>query len=261
MENSYLSSTWNKTSHQRLKKIFNYHYLPTLPHTSIKKTFFLTLSLIFSFIFLATISYLSLVSIILNLRYYATQIILRNQPFILSHTVLKPIAFNPNIEGRTKYPHFGLVIPKIGVDAPIIPNVDPDNYSQYMRILKKGVALAKGSSYPNQDGVSYIFAHSTNLNPYWISYYNAVFYLLNKLKTGDKIYVWYQNKQYPYQVSRVFVTSKKDKSFLLTSKHLLVLQTCYPPGTSLKRLIVIATPIETSVGGRKTKLPGERLLN
>ncbi len=242
MSNSHSATFWRKYSKKRLKKIFTRHYIPTLPESSWGKNIIIILVAIFSFFFISTLTYLSLVSLILNLRYYATQVVLKNQPFKITRIVLTSIAFNPNLQGSTRYPQFGLVIPKIGVDAPIIPHVDPNNYKGYMKVLKRGVALAQGSSYPNENGVSYIFAHSTNLNPYWISYYNAIFYLLNKLKRGDQIFIWYHNKRYTYTVKRVLITSKDDKSFLFSSHKKLVLQTCYPPGTSLKRLIIIAYP-------------------
>lgn len=244
MSNSHSATSWRQHSRKRLKKMFTRRYIPTLPTSSLRKSIVIILIAFFSFSFLSALTYLSFVSLVLNIRYYATQIVLRNQPFKITRVVLTSIAFNPNIQGSTKHPQFGLVIPKIGVDAPVIPQVDPNNYKDYMRVLKKGVALAKGSSYPDQNGVSYIFAHSTNLNPYWISYYNAVFYLLNKLKPGDQIFIWYHNKKYTYIVNRVFITSKDDKSFLFSSQKKLVLQTCYPPGTSLKRLIVIAYPLD-----------------
>ncbi len=244
MANIYYSKLWRQNLKKRQGKKFKYHYIPNLPTKKIKEKVFFVLGSGFLVIFLATLSYISLVSLTLNLRYYSRQLILKNQSLNLIRIVLAPVAFKTNVSGQTKYPVFGLVIPKIGVDAPVIANVDPNNYSTYMKTLKKGVAMAQGSAYPDQNGTTYIFAHSTNLNPRWISYYNAVFYLLNKLKTGDKIYLWYNYRQYSYQVSQVLITDKEKQGFLYNPNKQLVLQTCYPPGTSLRRLIVIAKPIK-----------------
>jgi len=136
---------------------------------------------------------------------------------------------------------FSIVIPKIEAVAPVIANVDYTDPEKFLPVLKKGVAHAMGSSYPDQTGNVYIFAHSTDAF-FNVNSFNAVFYLLGKLKNGDEIYVYYKGTKYIYSVDDVRVVSKDDTYYLgkTSDKNTLTLQTCYPPGTTLKRLIVIA---------------------
>lgn len=143
---------------------------------------------------------------------------------------------------------FSIVIPKIGASAPVFANVDPFNESEYLPILKKGVAHAKYSSLPGSFGNTYLFAHSTDAF-YNVGRYNAVFYLLGKLEKGDEIDVYYNNRKFVYKVSDKKVVSAKDVFYLgnYGKFNTLTLQTCYPPGTTLKRLVVIAQP-ENEIG-------------
>lgn len=142
-----------------------------------------------------------------------------------------------------KDPNFSIIVEKIGADAPIIPNVDTTNKDVYDAALKRGVAHALGTSFPGQPGVTYLFAHSTDT--IWnVPRFNAVFYLLNDLVPNDKIVVFFNNKRYDYTVTEKKITEPEDVSYLAlkTPEQILVLQTCYPPGTTWKRLLVVAKP-------------------
>jgi len=137
--------------------------------------------------------------------------------------------------------YFSIVIPKINAKSKIIPNVDTSDEVSYNKALRDGVAHAKGTFFPGQGKNVYLFAHSTD-TPLNIARYNAVFYLLRKLEIGDEIIVFFADQKYVYQVTEKKVTDAKDTSWLMESDRgeELVLQTCYPPGTTLKRLIVVA---------------------
>ena len=133
---------------------------------------------------------------------------------------------------------------KIGAVAPIIADIDPFNQSEYLSALKKGAAHAEGTAKPGEDGNIYVFAHSTDVF-YNVGTYNAVFYLLWKLEVDDEIYIYYENEQYVYKVSDKKIVSSTDVKYLGDfGGKTLTLQTCYPPGTTLKRLIVVAKQIE-----------------
>lgn len=141
-------------------------------------------------------------------------------------------------------PEFSLVIPKIDINAEIFANVEPGNKELYEAALKKGIAHAAGSYLPGQGGTIYLFGHSTDY--VWnISQFNAVFYLLKELEVGDQINLFYQGKRYLYQVSDKKMVPAADLSYLKPQKgqEELVLQTCWPPGTTWQRLLVIAQPI------------------
>lgn len=136
---------------------------------------------------------------------------------------------------------FGLVIPKIGVNSEVFPNIDSGNEEEYLPILKKGVAHALGSAMPYENGMVFIFAHSTDAF-YNITRYNAVFYLLNKLTTGDDVYIFYKEKKYSYKVidKKIISPAAVPNEVSQLTGRVLVLQTCWPPGTTLKRLLIIA---------------------
>jgi sortase A len=136
---------------------------------------------------------------------------------------------------------FGLVIPKIAVNVKVFANVDANNPKEYLPLLAQGVAHAKGSLLPGQEGNVFIFAHSTN-TPLNATRYNAVFYLLNKLEKEDEILIYYQQQKYTYKVmEKKIISPEKLNDYLKTLKgKTLTLQTCYPPGTTINRLLIIA---------------------
>lgn len=138
---------------------------------------------------------------------------------------------------------FGIVIPKIGANAPILPNVDPGNNEEYLSALKKGVAHAAGTVFPGVSGNIYLFAHSTDA--FWnVGRYNAIFYLIKELENGDEIDVFFMGIRHVYRVVNKVVVDPSDVSYLMRTLpyEQLTLQTCWPPGTTWKRLIVIARP-------------------
>jgi sortase A len=69
---------------------------------------------------------------------------------------------------------FSIVIPKINANAPIFPNVNPFEEKEFSQVLKKGVAHAKGTSFPGNNKNIYLFAHSTDAF-FNVGRYNAVF--------------------------------------------------------------------------------------
>ena len=141
-------------------------------------------------------------------------------------------------------PYFSIVIPKIGANAKVVPNVNPANEKEYLEVLKHGVAQAAGTAYPGEDGHIFLFAHSTDY--IWnVGTYNAVFYLLYKLEVGDEVDLFYQGKRHIYKVTGKEVINPSQVEYLTrtTNKEFLTLQTCWPPGTTLQRLLVFATPI------------------
>lgn len=138
---------------------------------------------------------------------------------------------------------FGIVIPKIGANAPIFPNVDAGDDKVYLPVLQKGVAHAMGTSFPGVGGNVYLYAHSTD--SFWnVGRYNAIFYLIKELENGDEIDVFFQGVRYVYRVVNKMVVDPSEVNYITepTSYEQLTLQTCWPPGTTLKRLLVFARP-------------------
>lgn len=138
---------------------------------------------------------------------------------------------------------FGIIIPKINANAKIFPEVDPLNPEEFLPILEKGVAHAKGTGFPGGGKNIYLFAHSTNAF-FNFQQYNAVFYLIGKLEKKDEVDIFFQGSLYKYEVEEKVVVSSNAIGYLKPEdEEILTLQTCYPPGTTLKRLIVRARKI------------------
>ncbi len=137
--------------------------------------------------------------------------------------------------------NFGIVIEKINANAKVVANVDPSSEREYYQALTLGVAHAKGTSLPGEKGNIYLFSHSTDA-PWNIVRFNAIFYLLREVETGDRVIIFYQGKRFDYLVFDKVIARPNDVSFL-TNRYdgeVLTLQTCDPPGTLFNRLIVRA---------------------
>lgn len=136
---------------------------------------------------------------------------------------------------------FGIVIEKINANAKVLPNVNPANEAEYVTALTQGVAHAKGTNFPGEVGNTYLFSHSTDA-PWNVVRFNAVFYLLRELELGDRVVIFYQGRRFDYIVFDKVVAEASDISYLTNryDKPVLTLQTCDPPGTLLKRLVVRA---------------------
>lgn len=140
--------------------------------------------------------------------------------------------------------HFSIYIPRINAKSEIIENISAADQKEYLEALKRGVAHASGSVFPGMEGGTFLFAHSTDA-PWNIASYNAVFYLLRELDEEDEVFVFFLDKLYKYEVVETHIVEPSDVSWLTESRQgdeRLVLQTCWPPGTTLKRMIVVAEP-------------------
>ena len=139
---------------------------------------------------------------------------------------------------------FSIVIPKIGASAKIFPNINPVNESEFLPVLQDGIAHAKGTVFPGMPGNTYLFAHSTD--SWWnVGRYNAVFYLLKDLEPGDEVIVFFEGRRFNYIVTDKKTADADEVAYLRDSHggpEQLILQTCWPPGTTWQRIFVTAVP-------------------
>ncbi len=151
---------------------------------------------------------------------------------------LKQKSSPPRVEATPVNTDFGLVIEKIGANSAVIANVDPFNSIEYQATLSRGVAHAKGTALPGESGNVFLFSHSS-ADFLTATRYNSIFYLLDKLAVGDKVNLYYQQKKYTYELKKKSLVLPEEISYLTGKKDesTLTLMTCWPPGTSLKRLI------------------------
>lgn len=139
---------------------------------------------------------------------------------------------------------YTLVIPKLAINVKVVKEVDPYDPKIYQRALLKGVAHAKGTSLPGEEGNIFIFSHSSE-NFFEALRYNSIFYLLSKLNVGDEINIYYENNKHSYQVYDKEIVNPEDISYLknATKEKTLTLMTCYPPGANFQRLVILAQEI------------------
>jgi LPXTG-site transpeptidase (sortase) family protein len=161
-----------------------------------------------------------------------------------------PVVFEPltTPDGATIQPvneEFALIVPKVGINAPITAGVNPSKPDEYNEVLKTSVAHASTSFLPDENGTVYLFSHSTNYD-WFVSDLNAVFYLLKNLEEDDTIVIMYQGKRYTYKITGKKVVSPTNTSYLYpyVGHRNLILQTCWPPGSVAERLLIFANLIE-----------------
>lgn len=141
-------------------------------------------------------------------------------------------------------PNFSIVIPKIGANAKILSNIDASDEKSYLDALNSGVAHTLGTAFPGEGGHIFLFAHSTDY--FWnVGTYNAIFYLLYKLEKNDEVDLFYQGQRYVYRVIGQEIVDPSQVQYLTrkTNREFLTLQTCWPPGTTLKRLLIFAVRV------------------
>ena len=133
-----------------------------------------------------------------------------------------------------------LIIPKIGVNAPIVESQSAD-YG-----LSKGSWRVPESSTPDKGGNTVITGHRFKYLPP----NNLTFYLLDKLKKGDIISIIWKKQDYFYRVKETKVVPNTELSIMdQTKEPILTLFTCDPIYSTKNRLVVIADLVQS--GGRE----------
>lgn len=132
--------------------------------------------------------------------------------------------------------NYSITIPKINAYAPIIPNINPREKDEYLKALSQGVAETAGNPW-------FLFAHSSDL-PWKLTRYNTAFLRLGNLQKGDRIIINKNNTRYVYKVVEKKEVWPDQVQYLKEAdEKKLILMTCTPVGTSLKRLLVFAQPL------------------
>jgi len=168
---------------------------------------------------------------------------------------LKAVKEVPELKLEIMPPDERLVIPRINQNIPVVTasstNLIERNWGalekDIQEALKNGVVHYPGTSWPNQTGNTVITGHSSYF-PWDPGSFKDVFALLNDVVVGDKIAFYYKQHKYIYQVSDKKIVMPSNIEILKqTTDKKLTLITCYPVGTNLKRLVVIADFIEEEI--------------
>jgi len=146
-----------------------------------------------------------------------------------------------------------IIIPKINVEAPVVYDVPSIQESIVQEKLKGGVVhypIPGANAFPGQKGNSVILGHSSN-DVFDDGAYKFVFVQLNKLEKGDTFYLHYNGTRYTYSVTekKIINPNQVNELVINNGKPLATLVTCDPPGTALKRLVVIAEQISPDPDG------------
>ncbi len=132
-----------------------------------------------------------------------------------------------------------LTIPEISVSAPIVYSLS-ESENDIQKDLEKGVAHFNGTAMPGEKGKILIIGHSSVPSGYKGNY-GMVFTTLNDLENKDEIYIYSKNKKYTYRIFKKEIAEPVLKKLEeKTDDSILILMTCWPPGTTWKRLFVYA---------------------
>jgi len=160
--------------------------------------------------------------------------------------VTTPVIVEPNANAQVG-PEPKIIIPKIGVEVPVVydePRVDEPSYQ---KALERGVVRLGSTADPGTKGNVVIGGHSSN-NVFNAGGYKYVFVNLKRLDVGDILYLNYNGKRYTYKitVAKKIITPTDVTVLAPTTRPTVTLFTCDPPGTNVNRLIVQAEQIDPS---------------
>lgn len=155
---------------------------------------------------------------------------------------------SPNISPEVKEEYLPQItentinIPAINITAPITWKVE-NTATEVSKNLENGVIQISGTALPGEKGNIYVTGHSSNY--VWAKgKYNNIFALLNKVVSGDLVHLRYNGQVYSYKVTDQKIVLANDLSVMQpSSDSRITLVTCWPVGTSLKRLVVTAHQI------------------
>lgn len=160
-----------------------------------------------------------------------------------------PLIVNSNSVAPTSTPE--VIIPKINVQIPVNYDDNSTNEADIENDLENGVVHYPTTALPGQQGNAAYFGHSSN-NIFNKGKYKFAFVMLRTLVPGDTFYLTYGGKVYAYEVITKTVVDPSEVGVLgpvegQTATATLI--TCDPPGTSLKRLVVVGKQISPDPSG------------
>lgn len=152
-----------------------------------------------------------------------------------------------------------VIIPKINLEIPADYSQTRNDNATIEAALDNGIVHYPGTARPGQAGNAAFFGHSSN-NIFNSGKYKFAFVLLHKVSKGDTFYLTYEGKAYVYEVIDRKVVEPTEVGVLdpVPGQYATAtLITCDPPGTSLKRLVVVGKQISPDPAGNVVPTPGE----
>lgn len=140
-----------------------------------------------------------------------------------------------------------LDIPANNISVPLVWTKDVANFDDD---LKNGVVHYPGTALPGQPGTAYISGHSSGY--VWDrSPYKQVFAILGQVKDGTSFVITVTQKngqlvKYHYVVERRGEYAANDQAqFVNTADSIVALSTCWPVGTTARRLVLFGKLTQT----------------
>lgn len=125
-----------------------------------------------------------------------------------------------------------LIIPRLALNEHIYEGSSP-------YLVNKGVWALPKASTPPMGGNTVLVGHRFTYDG------PATFYSLDKVKTGDRIVIYWQSKEFDYQVTSVkVVPATATEIEEPTSEPQLTIYTCTPLWSAKDRLVVVAKLLE-----------------
>lgn len=150
-----------------------------------------------------------------------------------------------------------LIIPKLGLNVPIsIPSNEPlinqdwpGLEQEIQRALQDGVVHYPGTSEPGRGGNFFLTGHSSYY-PWAPGRFKSVFARLGDLNVGDEYWVYYKGDKHRFVIDSKKEVRPSDVDVLdqPTDRRMSTLMTCWPVGTTLRRLILTSVEIDPLTG-------------
>lgn len=141
---------------------------------------------------------------------------------------------SPIIDPPSKISHYTISIPRLKIEKAIVAIGGDD--------LSKSLIQYPGTALPGQWGNVVIFGHSILPSFYDPKNYKSIFSLIPTLEQGDEIFIDYDGMSFTYEVVD-YLEKKPDEIDILQQRfdrQWMSLITCVPPGTYLRRGVIIA---------------------
>ncbi len=171
-----------------------------------------------------------------NVMFWLRKKLDSNHGYVYRSNLTKNEAPDVNNDTLPPPPNKRLYIPSMQLDVEV-------HEGATAATLSKGVWRRPRTSTPDRGGNTVLVAHRFDYNK------DAPFYHLDVMKNGDKFAVFWNGKEYDYEVTEVKVVEPTEVSIENNTKEpRMTLYTCTPLWTAKQRLVIVSKLIsETNI--------------
>lgn len=194
-----------------------------------------TLVIVLEFLFIFIVAYLIILPVYPEIKYRLNSAKVGDSKNV--EEVSKEVQKIKNHLPATKFSisQNRVIIPKIGVNAPIVQAEREEEG------LSEGAWLVPVGSTPDKGGNTVITGHRFKYLPPS----NLTFYLVHKLEEDDIFSIIWEDKDYLYKVREIDIVDPWESwPHEPSSESILTMYTCHPIYSTEKRLVVVSELIE-----------------